>query len=59
MHGGITHPNAHFIEGIEPLAKNMFPLAEKRIAQQQFEDVAYFVPFYLKDFVAKEAKKLL
>ena len=37
----------------------MFPLAEKRIAQQQFEDVAYFVPFYLKDFVAKEAKKLL
>ena len=55
----ITHPNAHFIEGIEPLAKNMFPLAEKRIAQQQFEDVAYFVPFYLKDFVAKEAKKLL
>lgn len=55
----ITHPNAHFIESIEPLAKNMFPLAEKRIAQQQFEDVAYFVPFYLKDFVAKEAKKLL
>jgi len=55
----ITHPNARFIENIVPLAKNMFPLAEKRMAKERFEDVAYFVPFYLKDFVAKEAKKLL
>ncbi len=55
----IKHPNAHFIKGIEPLAKNMFPLAEKRIALEKFEDVAYFVPFYLKDFVAKMPKKLL
>lgn len=55
----IKHPNAHFIEGIEPLAKNMFPLAEKRMAMEQYEDVAYFVPFYLKDFVAKKAKPLL
>lgn len=55
----ITHPNARFIENIVPLAKNMFPLAEKRMAEELFEDVAYFVPFYLKDFVAKEAKKLL
>ena len=55
----INHPNAHLIEGIEPLAKNMFPLAEKRIAQEKFEDVAYFVPFYLKEFVAKKPKKLL
>lgn len=55
----LTHHNAHIIEGIVPLAKNMYPLAEKRMANEQFEDVAYFVPFYLKDFVAKEAKKLL
>ena len=55
----ITHPNARFIEDIVPLDKNMFPLAEKRMAEERFEDVAYFVPFYLKDFVAKEAKKLL
>jgi tRNA threonylcarbamoyladenosine biosynthesis protein TsaB len=27
--------------------------------QGRFEDVAYFVPFYLKDFVAKQAKKLI
>ena len=55
----ITHPNAHFIEGIEPLAKWMQPLAERRFLNEQFEDVAYFVPFYLKDFVAIKPKKLL
>ena len=55
----IRHKNAHFIKDIEPLAKNMLPLAEKRMAQGVFEDVAYFVPFYLKDFVAKTPKKLL
>ena len=55
----INHPNAHLVKGIEPLAKNMAPLAEKRFAEGKFEDVAYFVPFYLKDFVAKMPKKLL
>ena len=55
----IQHPNAHFIENVEPLAKWMQPLAEKRFLNGQFEDVAYFVPFYLKDFVAKLPKKLL
>ena len=55
----IDHPNARFIEGIEPLAKWMQPLAEKRFLNEQFEDVAYFVPFYLKDFVAIKSKPLL
>lgn len=55
----INHPNAHLIKHVEPLAKYMFPLAEKRMMNEQFEDVAYFVPFYLKDFVAKTPKKLL
>jgi tRNA threonylcarbamoyladenosine biosynthesis protein TsaB len=55
----INHPNAHLIDGIEPLAKWMMPLAEKRFLNEQFEDVAYFVPFYLKDFVAIKAKPLL
>ena len=55
----INHPNAHLIKGIEPLAKYMFPLAERRWVQKEYEDVAYFVPFYLKDFVAKMPKKLI
>ena len=55
----ITHPNAHFIDGIRPLAGMMFPLAEKAIAEEKFEDVAYFEPFYLKEFVAGKPKNLL
>ena len=55
----IHHPNAHLIEGIEPLAKWMQPLAERRLLNGQTEDVAYFVPYYLKDFVAKMPKKLI
>ncbi|MEE3383570.1 MAG: tRNA (adenosine(37)-N6)-threonylcarbamoyltransferase complex dimerization subunit type 1 TsaB [Prevotella sp.] len=55
----INHPNAHLIEDIEPLAKYMFPLAERKWVQKEYEDVAYFVPFYLKDFVAKMPKKLI
>ena len=55
----ITHPNARFIESIHPLAKWMFPLAEKAVAREEFKDVAYFEPFYLKEFVASKPKKLL
>jgi tRNA threonylcarbamoyladenosine biosynthesis protein TsaB len=55
----ITHPNAHFLEEVNPLAKWMFPLAEKAFAEGDFKDVAYFEPFYLKEFVASKPKKLL
>ncbi len=55
----IQHLNAHLIKDIEPLARYMMPLAEKRMMQGKFEDVAYFVPFYLKDFVAKMSKNPL
>ena len=55
----INHPNAHLLDGVEPLAKWMMPLAERRFLNGQFEDVAYFVPFYLKDFVAIKSKPLL
>lgn len=55
----IQHPNAHFIKNIVPRAKNMMPLAEMAMAKEQFEDVAYFEPFYLKEFVATKSKKLL
>ncbi len=54
----IVHPNAIFIDNISPLAKYMFPLAEKSLAQDKIEDVAYFEPFYLKDFVATKPKKI-
>ena len=46
-------------ENIHPVAKWMFPLAEKAMAKEDFKDVAYFEPFYLKEFVASTPKKLL
>lgn len=55
----IQHPNAHFIEGAVPLATQMIPLAEMAMAREEFEDVAYFEPFYLKEFVATQSKKLI
>lgn len=55
----INHPNAHWFDGIELNAKYMAPLAEKKFLRGEFEDVAYFEPNYLKEFVAIKAKKLL
>lgn len=55
----LKHPNAHFIENVSPLAKWMFPLAEKEMACENFKDVAYFEPFYLKEFVTSKPKKII
>ncbi len=55
----IQHKNAHFIDGIVPLAKWMFPLAERSLHLGEKQDVAYFEPFYLKEFVAIKSKNLL
>lgn len=56
----IKHSNAHFLEGyLHPLAKNMMPLAERAWYDERFEDIAYFEPFYLKNFVAAKPKDLL
>ncbi len=43
----------------QPLARNMVPLAFEAFQAGKFEDVAYFEPFYLKDFVATVSKKQL
>ena len=47
----IGHPNARFLAA-EPLASNMASLAEAAFRAGRFENLAYFEPFYLKDFVA-------
>lgn len=53
----IKHPNAVFVSGVEASAKEIGEIAYKKHQQQQFEDVAYFEPFYLKEFVATVSKK--
>ena len=55
----IQHPNARFIDGINPLAKYMFPLAERKMMREEFADVAYSEPFYLKEFEAKPSRDML
>ena len=56
----INHPNARFLaEHKNPLAKNMMPLAERAWFDEKFEDIAYFEPFYLKNFIATKPKELL
>lgn len=50
--GKITHPNAVFEGPERTSARFMQNLSEMKYKKQQFEDVAYFEPFYLKDFVA-------
>ena len=50
-----VHPNARYDTGFRISAEGMAPLAEARLAAGRTEDVAYFEPFYLKDFVAKKS----
>lgn len=49
--------NAIFVDNIFPSAKDMILLSEKAFEQKRFEDLAYFEPFYLKDFVAGKKKE--
>ena len=53
----IKHENAIFMENIVPSASNMTSLSNNAFISNKFEDIAYFEPFYLKDFVATTPKK--
>jgi tRNA threonylcarbamoyladenosine biosynthesis protein TsaB len=53
----ITHKNAVFIEDKFPSSKEMAVLSYNKFKKNDIEDVAYFEPFYLKDFVAIPEKK--
>lgn len=46
------HANAVFIDDFLNQAEDLTSIAVKKMESQQFEDVAYFEPFYLKDFIA-------
>jgi len=49
------HPNARF-QPCFPLAPAMLQPARATLQKKEFKDVAYFEPFYLKDFVAGVSK---
>lgn len=46
----IKHENAAFLSGILPDAKYMLSLAEEKFAKKEFADIAYYEPFYLKEY---------
>ena len=54
----IDHKNAKFLKDVFPSAKEMAKLSAIKYQHSEFEDVAYFEPFYLKDFIAGIPKKL-
>ena len=55
----LTHEGVLFIEGIKPVAVDMLALAEKAYRENDFIDVAYSTPLYLKEFQATKPKSPL
>lgn len=51
--------NAKFITTLHPSAQGMNTVVERKIKEKEFEDNAYFEPYYLKDFIAGKPKKML
>ena len=52
----IKHDNAVFIENKLPSSENMCKIAYDKYKKSDIEDVAYFEPYYLKDFIALKSK---
>lgn len=48
----IKSTRAHWIDGLLPMAKDMLALSEKALREEDFIDVAYSVPTYLKEYNA-------
>ncbi len=48
----ITSSNATYVDNIYPTSKDMLATTVAKFAKKDFEDIAYFEPYYLKDFVA-------
>lgn len=51
-----TSQNAKVIHGFYPSSKDMAELSYTKFINEQFEDIAYFEPYYLKDFIAGKPK---
>jgi tRNA threonylcarbamoyladenosine biosynthesis protein TsaB len=52
----LTRDGVRFVEGVKPVAVDMMALAEKAYREQDFIDVAYSTPLYLKEFQAIKPK---
>ncbi|MCS6796767.1 MAG: tRNA (adenosine(37)-N6)-threonylcarbamoyltransferase complex dimerization subunit type 1 TsaB, partial [Raineya sp.] len=52
----ILHPNAIFLENIYPVAKSMGKLAWQKFQEKAFENLFYFEPYYLKEFLVSKPR---
>jgi len=55
----LQHTHAIFLDDIYPLAKTVGLLAQQKFENQDFENLIYFEPFYLKDFVGKKVSDIV
>lgn len=55
----IKSPNAHWIDNMTAKAKDMLALSEKAFREQEFLDIAYSVPAYLKEYQTTTPKTKL
>ncbi|MBN2214181.1 MAG: tRNA (adenosine(37)-N6)-threonylcarbamoyltransferase complex dimerization subunit type 1 TsaB [Bacteroidales bacterium] len=53
----LKHKNALFMDKFSHSASNMVDIVQKAYSKRQFEDLAYFEPYYLKDFIATSPKQ--
>jgi len=51
-----NNPNAEFITDFTNSATHLTKIATEKFVKQDFEDVAYFEPYYLKDFLVTQKK---
>ena len=49
----VKSDNAFFLENIYPYSYNMADISFEKYNNKDFEDIAYFEPFYLKDFLIR------
>lgn len=54
----ISHPNAHWIDGLLPQAKDMLALSEMALRNRDFIDIAYSTPNYLKEYQTTKPKPM-
>ena len=53
----IKRNNTFFVDDFKISASYMFIPASKALKTHDYEDIAYFEPFYLKDFIASKPRK--
>ena len=54
----LNSEKVNHLANLKASAKGMIAIAETKFKAAEFENVAYFEPFYLKEFVAGKPKKI-